>query len=85
MRHRDASASLRVPLSDDRRDQLIRALKLYYADNFDETLSDFQADGLLRFFVQELGPPIYNQGVKDAAAFVQSRLDDLEGEVFHRE
>jgi uncharacterized protein (DUF2164 family) len=37
------------------------------------------------FFVRELGPPLYNQGVRDAAGFMQEKLSDIEGEVYERE
>jgi uncharacterized protein (DUF2164 family) len=35
--------------------------------------------------VRELGPPVYNQGVRDAASFIQARLADIEGDVYERE
>jgi len=64
---------------------LLRALKDYTTAEFDEPLSDFRAEGLLDFFIRELGPPVYNQGVRDAAAFVQSKLADLDGEIYETE
>jgi uncharacterized protein (DUF2164 family) len=76
---------MRIRLSDDRRAALLRAIKAYAADTFDEPLSDFRAEALLDFFVRELGPPVYNQGVRDAAGFIQQKLTDIEGEVYERE
>ena len=64
---------------------MLRALKDYTTAEFDEPLSDFRAEGLLDFFIRELGPPVYNQGVRDAAAFVQSKLADLDGEIYETE
>ena len=64
---------------------MLRALKDYTTAEFDEPLSDFRAEGLLDFFIRELGPPVYNQGVRDAAAFVQSKLTDIDGEIYERE
>jgi uncharacterized protein (DUF2164 family) len=76
---------MRIRLSPDRRAALLRAVKQYVTAEFDEPLSDFRAEGLLDFFVRELGPPVYNQGVRDAAAFVQEKLADIEGEIYERE
>lgn len=76
---------MRIKLSDDRRASILRSIKQHYLDEFDEEISDFRANGLLDFFVKELGPPVYNQGVRDAAAFVQDKLTDIEGEVYERE
>lgn len=76
---------MRVRLSDDRRASLLNAIKHYFAEHFDEELSDFRAEALLNFFVRELGPAVYNQGVRDATAYVQAKLADIEGEIYERE
>jgi len=76
---------MKIRLAPERRAALLEALVALYATEFDETLSAFRAEALLDFFVRELGPPVYNQGVRDAAAFVQAKLGDIEGEVYERE
>ena len=76
---------MRIRLSPERRAALLSAIKKYADAEFDEPLSDFRAEGLLDFFVRELGPPVYNQGVRDAAAFMQGKLGDIEGDVYERE
>jgi uncharacterized protein (DUF2164 family) len=73
---------MRIRLSDERRRQLLVAIQEHFEENFDESLSDFRAEGLLDFFVERLGPPLYNQGVADAVAFVRDKLVDIEGEVY---
>ena len=60
-------------------------MKRHFAEEFDEPLSDFRAEALLDFFVAELGPPVYNQGVRDAAGYVADKLADIEGDVFEVE
>jgi uncharacterized protein (DUF2164 family) len=76
---------MRIRLSPERRASLLSAIKEHFSAEFDETLSDFRAQGLLDFFVRELGPPVYNQGVRDASSFIQERLADIEGEVYEQE
>jgi len=76
---------MRIRLSPERRADLLEAIKRHFSAEFDEPLSDFRAEGLLDFFVRELGPPIYNQGVRDASRFMQQKLTDIEGEVYERE
>ena len=76
---------MRIRLSPERRAALLRITKTYFAAEFDETLSDFRAQALLDFFVREIGPPVYNQGVRDAASFIQEKLADIEGDVYERE
>lgn len=76
---------MRIRLAPERRASLLQAVKRYFAAEFDEPLSDFRAEALLDFFVRELGPPIYNQGVRDAAGYMQAKLADIDGDVYERE
>ena len=76
---------MRIRLSPERRASLLAAIKEYFFAEFEEPLSDFRAQGLLDFLVRELGPPLYNQGVRDATGYMQEKLADIEGEVSERE
>jgi uncharacterized protein (DUF2164 family) len=76
---------MRISLSPERRAMLVDAVKRHFIAEFDEPLSDFRAEQLLDFFVAELGPPVYNQGVRDASSYMQDKLIDIEGDVFERE
>jgi uncharacterized protein (DUF2164 family) len=67
---------VRIRLSAERRATLLGAIKRYFSDEFDESMSDFRAEGLLDFFVRELGPAVYNQGVRDACGYLQEKLGD---------
>jgi uncharacterized protein (DUF2164 family) len=79
-----SDSPMRIKLSDDRRKALLISIKNYFSEHLDEDLSDFRANALLDFFVKQLGPPVYNQGVGDACAAMQHKLTDLEGEVYER-
>jgi uncharacterized protein (DUF2164 family) len=76
---------MRIALSDERRSQLIEAAQRFLAREFEVELSEFQARGLLDFFVRQLGAPVYNQAIQDARAFLQEKLTDLEGEFYEPE
>jgi len=80
-----SESPMRIRLSEDRRALLRRSVQQYFREEFDEPISDFRAEGLIDFFVRALGPVVYNQGVRDAASFVQEKLTDIEGEVYERE
>lgn len=76
---------MRIQLTPERRKTLMRAARQYFEENFDEPLSDFRAEGLLDFFIRELGPAVYNQGVRDASAYMQEKLGDLDAVVYEAE
>ena len=80
-----STSPMRIRLSPERRAALVEAIPRHFQAEFDEPISDFRAEGLLDFFVAELGPPVYNQGVRDAAGYVADKLADIEGEIFERE
>ncbi len=71
-----------LKLDDDRRGRMIESLRGIYLQEFEEELSAFRAELLLDFFLDTIGPQIYNQAVQDARAYMQRKLDDLDGEVF---
>ena len=71
-----------ITLSDDRRARLVGQLQTLFAFEFDEKLSEFRAEQILDLMLTTLGPGIYNQAVQDVRAHLQSKLDDLDGEVY---
>ena len=73
---------MKIELSDERRAVFNRQLQAMFDDEFDEPLSEFRANALTDLFVSALGPAIYNQAVQDVRAHIQTKLDDLEGEVY---
>jgi len=76
---------MKIRLTDDRRERMLRSVRRYFADELDQEIGDLAAERLLDFFVRELGAPVYNQAIQDARAFVQQRLDDLEVEFYEPE
>lgn len=73
---------MRIEITDERRERIVRSIRQFFHDRLDHDLSAFQAGQILEFFVAELGAPVYNQAIRDAHAFLEEKLTDLEGE-FH--
>ena len=74
-----------VKLDEARREVLVSRLQGFYQQEFDENLSAFRAEQVLDFFLDALGPQVYNQAVQDARGFMLRTLDDLDGEVHKHE
>jgi uncharacterized protein (DUF2164 family) len=85
MLQRNIDNPLRIKLSADRRATLLKMLTEFYTDSFDTELSEYRAERLLDFFIKQLGPPIYNQAIADARAFMFEKLDDLDVEFYEPE
>ena len=71
-----------VELTEDRRERLRAHLQRFFNEQFDENLSEFRANELIDLLLRTLGPEVYNQAVQDVRAHFQTRLDDLDGEVY---
>ena len=76
------TSPMRIQLTDERRERMLRSIKKYFAEALDQELGDLAAERLLEFFLKELGAPVYNQAIQDARKFLLSKLDDLEGEFY---
>ena len=71
--------NLKIKLSKEQRKELIAAVKSYFLENSDEEIGDLKAGFLLDFFMSKLSPPVYNQAIKDAQAYFQQKVEDLDG------
>jgi uncharacterized protein (DUF2164 family) len=76
---------MRIRLTREQRETMVRSIRAFADEELDREISRFQAEAWLDFFVRELGAPVYNQAIRDAQAFVQDRLLDLEGELYEPE
>jgi uncharacterized protein (DUF2164 family) len=76
---------MQIKLSEEARERIIHATRQFFCDDLDSSLSDFQAERVIEFFLRELGAPVYNQAIGHARQFLQTKLDDLDGEFYEPE
>ena len=69
----------KITLLPEAEQDALRSLKEYYQSEREEELSDFQARGILEFFLSDLGCYVYNQALADAHALMADRIEDLYG------
>jgi len=74
-----------MELSKERRLEAIASLKKYFEEEIREPMGDLRAGLLLDFFLEEIGPAIYNRAIADAQARMTARVADLEGELYAEE
>lgn len=60
------------------RTQAITSIERYFREHLEEPIGNIQAMGLLNFFLEEIGPSIYNQAVADAQERLQMRVAELD-------
>ncbi len=74
-----------IELNKDARQQAVQSIERYFLDNMDEKIGNIQAAALLNFFVEEIGPSIYNQAVLEVQERLQTRIMELDIEVHEDE
>lgn len=52
-----------IELSKDDRERAIASIERFFRENMEEKIGNIAAGGLLGFFLEEIGPSIYNKGV----------------------
>jgi uncharacterized protein (DUF2164 family) len=70
-----------IEISKQDRAEAIASIQRYFEENL-EPIGDLPAGLLLNFFLEEIGPAIYNRAVADVQGHLQQRVADLNGEVF---
>jgi len=71
-----------IELSKRGRADAVASIQRYFDENMPEPLGELPAGLLLNFFLEEIGPAIYNQAIADAQTRMQLRVTDLHGELF---
>ena len=74
-----------IEISKENRQQILTSIERYFQKNMDEKIGNVAADALLVFFLEELGPIVYNKAVADAQARIQSRVMEVDLEVYEDE
>lgn len=69
-----------LTLVEEHREVAIDEIKKYFLEERDEDLGDLAASLVLDFFVERIGPLLYNQGLENAQAWFSRRLEDLEAD-----
>ena len=73
---------MHIELSKETRAQAIASLKHYFEENLSEPIGELPAGLLLNFFLEEIGPVIYNRAVSDAQSRIERMAVDLGGELY---
>jgi uncharacterized protein (DUF2164 family) len=74
-----------IELTKEARDEAVVSIQKYFEENMQEPIGNLAAGGLLNFFLEEIGPAIYNRGVADAQRRLQERVSELDLEVHEEE
>ena len=69
----------KFPESQQKRNYLISEIQTYFLNEREEELGELATNLLLDFFIEKLGPELYNQGVYDSYRYMSTQVEDLLG------
>ncbi|HZK33277.1 MAG TPA: DUF2164 domain-containing protein [Tissierellaceae bacterium] len=67
----------KIKLSVEKKEAMRSKIVEYFANERDEDLGELASQLILDFFVEELAPSVYNQGVEDSYTYTRDKLEDL--------
>ena len=74
-----------IEISKEARKDAIQSIVRYFQENMEEKIGNVAADGLLRYFFEELGPVVYNKAVIDVQDRLQTRIMEVDIEIHEDE
>lgn len=67
-----------IELNREARSQAVASIERYFAEELDQRVGNIGARGLLNFFLEEIGPLVYNQAVGKVQERLQERVQELD-------
>lgn len=74
-----------IELHKEARAEAIQSIERYFQENMEQRIGNITAGALLNFFVEEIGPTIYNRAVADVQERLQARVSELDIEIHEDE
>ena len=74
-----------IKFSKEEKEIIIRKVQMYFNDELDQKIGQFDADFLLDFFSEEVGSYYYNRGLIDAQAVLDNKLEDISESLYELE
>ena len=74
-----------IEISREARKEAIASIERYFQENMEERIGNVAAGALLGFFLEELGPIVYNKAVAEVQERLQARIAEIDIEIHEDE
>ena len=74
-----------IALTPEMRKEAIASIERYFREHMDERIGNIAAGALLGYFLEEIGPLVYNKAVADVQERLQARVTEVDIEVHEDE
>ena len=66
---------VKIEFNEHEKASIVAKIKLYFSEELDQDIAQFDAEFLLDFFNEEVGAYHYNRGLTDAKAILEENLE----------
>ena len=74
-----------ITFSKDEKELIVRKIQLYFSEELQHKIGQFDAEFLIDFISQEIGSYYYNRGLYDAQAALTAKLDNIQDAIYQLE
>ena len=74
-----------IEISPEQRKEAIASIERYFRENMEERIGNIAAGALLGYFLEELGPIVFNRAVAAVQERLQARVMEVDIEVHEDE
>ena len=75
----------KLEFTPEEKNQIVRKVKMYFEEELDQQIGNFDAEFLIDFFAEEVGAYFYNRGLYDAQALFSQKVDELADSIYELE
>ena len=72
----------KIEFSKEEKEIIVRKVKLYFSEELEHEIGQFDAEFLLDFFSEEIGSYYYNRGLYDARSVIESALENIDEAIY---
>jgi len=74
-----------IEFSKEETELIVNRIQLYFREELDQDIGQFDAQFLLEFFANEIGGYFYNRGLYDAQAILERRVAEISEVIYELE
>jgi len=74
-----------IEFTKQEKEHLIGRVQLYFNEELEQKIGQFEAEFLLDFFSEEIGVYYYNRGLYDAQTILESKLESITDAIYEIE
>jgi uncharacterized protein (DUF2164 family) len=74
-----------IELSKEASQTAQQSIQQFFEENFELTVGNIEAENILRFFLQEIAPCVYNKAVADVQTRINAQVMEVDAYIYQEE